>query len=72
MFDSLRRRENPVASNRLTGLLGGTSTEPTEEEWTDRPTPVARSRLPGRRVSIVVGLVAVVAACAVAGLLLSR
>jgi competence protein ComEA len=72
MFDSLRRRETPAASTRLTGLFGGTSTEPTEEEWTDQPAPVARSRLPGRRSSIVVGGVAVAAVCAVVGLLLSR
>lgn len=74
MFDSLRRRavQAGIASARLKELITAPPTKD-EQAWVDETPPEApRSRLPRRRLPIVVGAVAVAACCAVLGLLLSR
>jgi competence protein ComEA len=76
MFESLRRRaaQQGTASSRLKELIAAAPPQPvTTEEWIDETEPpVARSRLPVRRLPIVLGAVVIAAVCAVLGLLLSR
>jgi competence protein ComEA len=76
MFDSLRRRaaHSGSASARLKELIAAAPPQPAQQaEWVDEtPPPVARSRLPNRRLPLVLGAVVIAAGCAVLGLLLSR